>query len=92
MMINEKLWNICVEIYRQAYREASPPANFDALCESGVTDKPRWYMEYYLDGRRQKEIVDVVCARHNLSRGEKRKVIAELFDGAMPWRGGRQNN
>ena len=84
MRSKEYLWNICMQVYRQMYKEADPPADFDQLIESGEAAKPDWFMNYYLPEERQIDIVADICAEHHCSRYERQKISAEVFLGSAP--------
>jgi len=84
MRSNEYLWKICMEIYRQQYKEAEPSADFDKLIESGETRKPNWFMEYYLPQDRQQEIFDEIVKKYKCDKYEKRAISHEVWLGCSP--------
>jgi hypothetical protein len=78
------LWNVCMEIYRKMYREARPKANLDKLIKSGETQKPEWFMFYYLPKKRQEEIFEKVCRKYRLTKRERKAVSFEIHLGSAP--------
>jgi len=84
-MKNDKhLWEICMRIYRQAYKEADPPADFDDLIKIGVASKERWFMKYYLSPERQNEIVRAHIKKNKLNKTEATKVQVTVNLGCLP--------
>jgi hypothetical protein len=73
-----------LEVYRRAYREADPPADFDKLTESGATQKEGWFNDYYLPMDRLIEIFDEVCKELKISKYEKESMKFELYLGGLP--------
>jgi len=84
MRSDKYLWNVCMEIYREMYKKATPSANFDELIKKGITKKEGWFMDYYLDEETQEKIVDKICKKHKLNKYEKRKVKAAICLGCSP--------
>lgn len=84
MKSKRKLWEICMDIYRQMYREATPPADLDELIKKGETKKTDWFLEYYLPTKRQEEIIDFHTKKNKLTGWEKRKVSQEIWLGCSP--------
>ena len=82
MKTDEKLWEICMKIYREAYRKAEPKADFDGLIKSGEAKKPDFFMKYYLP---EKEFAERV-QRHTRGLGEmdRHKVSQEVYLGSGP--------
>ena len=81
------LWqNVIMPIYRQMYKEADPSADLDKLMEAGKTKDQNWFMAYYLDMERQKQIVDEHIAKHKLQlhKTDQRNVSVTVFLGASP--------
>jgi hypothetical protein len=64
--------------------EATPSADFDKLIESGEAKEPDFFMKYYLDLKKQDEIIDEICKKHKLNSLEKRKVSIEIHLGSAP--------
>lgn len=75
---------ICMEIYRKMYKEATPSADLDELIKKGVTKKERWFMKYYLDEKRQQEIIDEICKKYKCNKLEKNKIENTIWLGASP--------
>ena len=75
---------IVIEIYRRMYKEAEPSADFDKLVESGETGKSDWYEKYYLDNKRQDEIIDEVCDRYKVSERYKFSIAVAVHFGCAP--------
>jgi len=84
MRSDKYLWNICMEIYRKMYKEASPQADFDNLIKIGITEKPNWFMKYYLSIERQEEILNEICNKYKCTKPEKHKISKEIYLGCSP--------
>lgn len=84
-MVKEgKLWGICLDVYRQEFKEATPSADFDELIKTGETKIEKFFMKYYLPQKRQNQIVQEHCEKNNLSRHEKEMVEGEVSLGCSP--------
>ena len=84
MKSNKELWQICKEIYRIMFKEASPSADFDKMIKSGETKEDDFFLKYFLKDERQKEIIDGICKEHKLTKREKDKVRTEVLLGCSP--------
>jgi len=84
MKSNKKLGEICMEIYREMYKQADPPADFDKLIKSGETKNRQWFMNYYLPMEKQEEITANICKKHKLTKQEIMRVYYTVFLGASP--------
>ena len=78
--IDDALW----EIYRRAYREADPPADFDELHAAGTTQKEGWFNDYYLPLERLTQIFDEVCKKYKIKKAYKEKMYLEVYLGGTP--------
>ena len=78
------LWAICMDIYRQMYKEATPSVDFDTLRTVGETAKPKWFMKYYLDQTRQDVITEQHCKKHRLNPAQRAKVRSSIWLGCSP--------
>ena len=79
---DDKLWNICMEIYREAYKKSEPSADFDKLIKSGEAHQPNFFMKYYLPNELLQKIID----KHTkgLSPHDKHRVEKEVMLGCTP--------
>lgn len=84
MQSDEKLWEICKEIYREMFKNANPSADFDGLVKSGKAKEKDFFMKYYLPVERQTEIVDRICNDHKIRGYDKRKISHEVHLGSSP--------
>ena len=84
MKSDEKLWEICMDIYREMYKKSEPSADFDELIESGETKKPMWFMNYELEEDKASQIVQKHFEKNKLRKFERRKVSMEVFLGCAP--------
>ena len=84
MASDKKLWEICMNIYREMYKAATPSANFDKLMKAGKTTKRDWFMKYYLSMEKQQAIVDKYVKRHKLNKHDAGKVSFTIFLGCAP--------
>jgi len=93
---DEYLWNICMEIYREMYKKATPSADFDKLIERGITKKRDWFRDYYLPLEEQEKVINKYCKKYKCSRIEKEKIRFEVLFGCAPSsylkkKGGKEN-
>ena len=84
MRSEEYLWDICMNIYRQMYKEANPSADFDELMKSGKTLEENWFMNYHLSGDRQAEIIKEWCDKHKCNKREREKISTTIYLGSAP--------
>jgi len=84
MKSKEKLWEICMDIYRQQYKEAEPSADFNKLMKEGKTIKQNWFMNYYLDKKRQQEIIDDCCKKNKLDTWDEQMINQTIWLGSSP--------
>ncbi len=84
MKSNEKLWDICMDIYNQMYKEANPSANLGSLIDQGITKKPDWFLDYYLSTIRQEEIITQYCTKNKLNKYECKKIYGTIMLGSSP--------
>jgi len=84
MKSREKLWEICMEIYREMYKRSFPKADFDKLIKDNTTMKSNWFMGYYLSIKDQEIIIYNVCKRHGLTKRERYIVAKEVQMGSAP--------
>jgi len=81
---DEKLWEIVMGIYREAYRKAEPSADLDKLMKEGKTKKDSWYLNYYLPDTEYAKIIESHCKKNKVSPAEKKKISTDLYLGAGP--------
>lgn len=84
MTSNEKLWDICLDIYRDLFRMSKPPANFDELMKNGETTKPEWFYKYHLDLQTQIEIIDKHLAKNKIKRRDAQRISITIHLGSSP--------
>ncbi|GAG00238.1 unnamed protein product [marine sediment metagenome] len=84
MQSDEKLWEICKEIYREMFKDANPSADFDELIKSCKAKEKDFFLKYYLPIERQVEIVDRICDDHKIRGYDKRKISHEVHFGCSP--------
>ena len=84
MRSDKRLYQIIMDIYKQAYREADPSADLDKLIKEGKTKGSRWYMDYYLPDARYKEIVELHFKRNKVSPAERKHMMFEVYLGGGP--------
>ena len=83
-MSEKKLEDAIFEIYRRAYREADPPADFDEIMKSGEGQRERFFMNYYLPIERLTEIINEVCKERNIKTWKKDMVRTNVLLGGSP--------
>jgi len=59
---------IIMEIYRRMFKEAEPSADVDKIIKSGEGKQRNFFMKYYLNQKRQDEIIEEVCKENKKSR------------------------
>jgi len=79
-----KLWNICLQIYRDAYNKATPKANFNELVRTGEAMKDRFFMKYKLSKGEADKIINKYCKKYHINKLDKRRIEATVFLGCMP--------
>lgn len=80
MKENDELWEICLEIYREMYQEASPHADFDQLDKT----KTDWFMKFYLSEEKQIEIVERILEKHKCRKYDRDSIRNEVYLGCAP--------
>ena len=84
MSSNKKLCKICLDIYREAFKEAEPSADFDELLRTGETRKEMFFMKYYLPNNELNEIIKKHCKKHKLRAWETNNITVNINLGAAP--------
>lgn len=84
MKSRKVLWEVCMDIYREMYRKATPRADFDRLIADKVTMKSNWFMYYYLSVEEQELIINTICKRNGLTKRERERVAKEVQMGSSP--------
>jgi len=84
MKSNEKLMNICLEIYKELYIHSEPSADFDKLIENKITKVPDWFMKFYIETEKMEEIINKITKKHKLTKKEYMKIKTEIFLGCSP--------
>ncbi len=82
MKSDEKLWKICIEIYRALYEDAIPSADFDQVWEAYGAEP--FYQNYYLDNTKQEKIINDICKKYRLTKQETSRVQTTVLLGASP--------
>lgn len=84
----KKLFEVCMDIYRELYANSTPPANFDELVEKAETDshgkKIIPYDDYYLDRNAYDEIVNKHIKLNKLTGYDEKSVRFEAYLGCGP--------
>jgi hypothetical protein len=70
---------IILDILRQMYLEATPSLNLDEAMESGLTKQDDWYLNYFLDNSRQKEIIEEQLKGKRLTKLKKIAINFNVF-------------
>ena len=82
--MKKKIEDALLEIYKRAYREAEPSADFEALVKSGATQKEGWFYDYYLPLERLTQIFDEVCKQYKIKKSDKQAMTMHVFLGGTP--------
>ena len=83
MRTNEKLWDICMKIYRAMYKKSTPSVDFDKLIKSGESKKEGFFYRYYLDAETQQKIMDRIFTLWNKKDHNMKiylDIILRLYD------------
>jgi len=70
--MSKPLREVLNDVLREMYAEAEPPLDFDDVLEKPDEYGSGWYSDHYLDGDRQKEILEKHADEHNLNRGARK--------------------
>jgi len=81
----EKISRVIMECYRELFKKAEPPADFDKLVKTGEAKKENFFMNYYLDDDIQERIIEEICRKHKLAGGKWNKSRAQ-FSWVVPHR------
>jgi hypothetical protein len=83
---DEKLWSICVDIYREAFKKSKPSLDFDKVLLKAEAKKLKdnWFMKYYLPDKTLEAIINKHCAKHKLKPRDAHRVSAEIVLGCAP--------
>lgn len=86
MKSDEKLWEICKEIYKRMFKEAKPSSNYNNFHKVREVLKSDWFMYYYLPQERQVEIIDKICEKHKIGKKswERKKIDHTIHLGHSP--------
>jgi len=84
MKSNKKLWDICIQMYREMYYNADPSADWDQLIETGEAKQENFFRNYYLPEDQYTNIYNKICKEHKLTKRERYKVSFEINMGCSP--------
>jgi len=84
MKTRKQLEEICIEIYKELYKNAQPQVDFEELIKSGETKKSGWFLSYYLSDKIQEAIIKIVLKKHKCTAYEKRIITSEIMLGCSP--------
>jgi len=84
MKTDKELWKICMDIYKELYKNAQPSVDFNSITKSGETKKRNWFMNYYLEEAKQQYIIDKHTKRNKLDKRDVRAVQNEVLLGCSP--------
>lgn len=73
---------ILLEIYTEVYKEIG--VDFINLLNTGETLKEDWYLNYYLDSKKQEEILNNVLKKHKLPKYTKKQLSISYWLGSSP--------
>lgn len=84
MKSDNQLWEICMDIYKEAFAKAIPKADFDKLIETGEAKEKDFFMKYYLSNEEVDKIVEQYIKQNKLSHFDAEKIRMEVFLGCLP--------
>jgi len=73
---------LIMDIYREMYAKATPPADFDKLIETGEAKKEDFFLNYVLDQETQEEIILKHCKK--LSKHDTNRIKGIVYLGSSP--------
>ncbi|MEM3646821.1 MAG: hypothetical protein QW334_01565 [Thermofilum sp.] len=87
MRSRERLWEVCVEIYCEAFRRSKPRLDFMKVYGQvlkGRRMKQDWFLKFYLPEKEQEKIIEKICGKHRLDKYEKHLVSVNYHLGCSP--------
>jgi len=84
MKSDKQLMDICLDIYREMYSKATPPADFDEMMKSGETSQEGFFMNYTLPFDEHDEILEKHMKLNKLTKYERKKVSTTIYLGCSP--------
>jgi len=75
---------VVLEVFRRAYKEAKPSADYAVLVENGETAKEGWSNKYYLPLERLETIFDDVCKERNIDATDRIRFSFDVFGEDSP--------
>lgn len=92
MKTKDQLIEICLDIYREAYKKSEPPADFDELMKSGEAKKKGFFDNYYMEDKEYLAIVEKHCKKHKLNKEHRKQVHWTTMLGCGPTSAKRRRN
>lgn len=83
-MKDEQLYDIYLNIYREAFSKATPKANFDEMLKTGEAKQKDFFMRYYLSIEEIDKVVDGHIRKNKLSIINAEKIRTEVYLGCLP--------
>lgn len=83
-MREDKLEKVLLDCYEKAFKEAFPSSNVYKIMASGEDKKDNFFLNYYLDIKRQEEIVNEVCKKYKLNKQYCKTISVNYFLGWCP--------
>lgn len=78
----KKLKNVEIAIYREMFKRATPPADFNKLLNN--PPEANWNNRFYLNELTQQKIIDRICIKNKLTNEEKSLVGRTIRFGYCP--------
>lgn len=84
MLSEKKIAEVIGEGLRRIYRETEPVGDIDKIKESGEGKMEQFFMAYYLDDERQKEIIDELVRELKVPKWQHKIISSSIVLGASP--------
>lgn len=97
MVTDNKLVEICIDIYKELYSKATPKADFNELRKTGEVKQKDFFMKYYLSQEEQAKIIEAHIKKNNLDFIDATQMRIALNMGHSPntcmktWEEARRN-
>jgi hypothetical protein len=84
MKSDEKLWEICMNIYEEMYNRADPSADIHEIMRSGEGKQSNFFRKYYLPMEEHNEIMERHIKINKLTKREAEKIRFTVTLGSGP--------
>lgn len=82
--LGRKTHQLIVDVFTEAYKEATPSADFDEMVKSGVSIIPFYFNNFYLSSEKLEEIVEKHFKKSKLPKAFKNAARFQIYLGFAP--------